>query len=386
MTNRRKDALTNDVLETVIRIGLVAGLVFWCFDIVKPFIGMIIWGVIIAVAAYPLYERFRALTGERRSLSVILFTLLMLLVLITPVLLLADTVVQGAIQLGTALRDGTVQVPAPPDSVKGWPFIGEPLHAFWHLASSNLQDALAQVRPQISALSKWLLSAAARAGLGVLIFVAAIVIAGVLMGNAASGHRAARALVTRLMGERGAAVADLAEATVRSVATGILGVALIQSLLAGLGFLAAGIPGAGLLAVFCLFLAIIQVGPLIVLIGATIYVFQTGETTTAVIFTLWCVFVGLIDNVLKPLLLGRGVKVPMIIIFLGAIGGFLSMGIIGLFVGSIVLVLGYTLFMVWMADEVTGVEMTVPTQKIDAGSAASESDQGSGSQPPPRAL
>jgi len=123
-----------------------------------------------------------------------------------------------------------------------------------------------------------------------------------------------------------------------------------------------------------------------VLIGATIYVFQTGDTTTAVIFTLWCVFVGLIDNVLKPLLLGRGVKVPMIIIFLGAIGGFLSMGIIGLFVGSIVLVLGYTLFMVWMADEVTGAEMTVPRQKIDAGSPASESDQGSGSQPPPRAL
>lgn len=354
---RSSDAMTNNAMEAVIRIGLVVGLVLWCYDIVKPFIGMIIWGVIIAVALGPVYERFYALLGGRRGLAVTLFTAAMLVLLIIPVVLLADTVVQGAVQLGTALRDGAIQIPEPPASVAGWPIIGERLDAFWHLASENLEEALAQVRPQIAALSKWLLSAAAGAGLGVLTFFAAIIIAGVLMGNATSGQRAAHALFTRLIGERGEEIADLAESTVRSVATGILGVALIQSLLAGLGFLAVGIPGAGLLALICLFLAIIQVGPALVLIGAVIYVFRGDSTVTAVIFAIWCLFVGLIDNVLKPLLLGRGVKVPMLVIFLGAIGGFLSMGIIGLFVGSIVMVMGYTLLMLWMETTVPGVEV-----------------------------
>ncbi len=357
MHTKKQNDLTSNVMETVIRVGLVIGLALWCYDIVKPFIGMIIWGVIIAVALNPVYERFYALLGGRRGLAVTLFTVAMLVLLIIPVVLLADTVVQGAVQLGTALRDGTIQIPEPPASVAGWPIIGERLDTFWRLASENLEEALAQVRPQIAALSRWLLSAAAGAGLGVLTFFAAIIIAGVLMGKAASGQRAAHALFTRLIGERGEEVVDLAESTVRSVATGILGVALIQSLLAGLGFLAVGIPGAGLLALICLFLAIIQVGPLLVLIGAVIYVFQTAATTTAVIFTIWCVFVGTIDNVLKPLLLGRGVKVPMLVIFLGAIGGFLSMGIIGLFVGSIVMVLGYTLLMLWMETTVPGIEV-----------------------------
>lgn len=357
MHAQKQNDLTGNVMEMVIRVGLVIGLVLWCYDIIKPFIGMIIWGVIIAVALNPVHERFYALLGDRRGLAVTLFTVAMLVLLIIPVVLLADTVVQGAVQLGTALRDGTIQIPEPPASVAGWPIIGERLDTFWRLASENLEEALAQVRPQIAALSRWLLSAAAGAGLGVLTFFAAIIIAGVLMGNAASGQRAAHALFTRLIGERGEEIVDLAESTVRSVATGILGVALIQSLLAGLGFLTVGIPGAGLLALICLFLAIIQVGPLLVLIGAVIYVFQTAATTTAVIFTIWCVFVGTIDNVLKPLLLGRGVKVPMLVIFLGAIGGFLSMGIIGLFVGSIVMVLGYTLLMLWMETTVPGIEV-----------------------------
>lgn len=362
-TGKRTD-LTGNVMEVVIRVGLVIGLVLWCYDIIKPFIGIIIWGIIIAVAVVPVFDRFHRLLGGRKGLAVFLFTVLMLLVLITPVMLLAETVAQGALQLGTALRDQTLQIPAPPASVAGWPFIGDKLDAFWRLASENLEEALEQLAPQLKALSRWLLAAAAGAGLGVLKFVVAIIIAGVLMGNAASGQRAAHALFTRLLGTRGDEIAVLAESTVRSVATGILGVALIQSLLAGLGFLAAGIPGAGLLALVCLVLAIIQIGPGLVLLGAVIYVFQGGVSVGAIAFAIWCLFVALIDNVLKPLLLGRGVKVPMLVIFLGAIGGFLSMGIIGLFVGSIVLVLGYTLLMLWMETEISGV--TVPRVGEDA--------------------
>ena len=163
-----------------------------------------------------------------------------------------------------------------------------------------------------------------------------------------SGGEAVRAVAVRLAGEDGITYASIGQATVRSVARGILGVALIQSLLAGLGFLAVGVPGAGLLALVCLLLAVVQIGPGIVLAGAVIYVFTEASTPTAIAFLLWCVFVGLLDNFLRPLLLGRGVRVPMLVIFIGAIGGVLSSGIIGLFVGSVVLAVSYSVFTAWL--------------------------------------
>jgi predicted PurR-regulated permease PerM len=143
-------------------------------------------------------------------------------------------------------------------------------------------------------------------------------------------------------------MADLIEQTVRSVAAGILGVAIIQALLAGLGMLVAGIPGAGFWTVVALILCVIQIGPAPVLVPAIIYVFSFGETFTAVAFLVWCVLVVLIDNVLRPLLMGRGVKAPIAVLFIGAIGGLLTMGIVGLFVGALVLVVGYTLLMAWL--------------------------------------
>jgi predicted PurR-regulated permease PerM len=220
-------------------------------------------------------------------------------------------------KLAADLTNGTLSIPAPSQSIGGWPIIGEPLERFWRLASENLGAALAEIRPQIATFGSWLLATVAKLGLGVLQFVLAIIIAGVFLANAHGGGQTAREIATRLAGERGADYAELGQATVRSVARGILGVALIQSLLAGLGFLAVSIPGAGLLALVCLFLAVVQ-------IGAVVYVFSTADTFTAVIFLIWSIFVGLIDNVLKPVLLGRGVKVPMVVIFAGAIGGFLA--------------------------------------------------------------
>ena len=208
----------------------------------------------------------------------------------------------------------------------------------------------ARSRPQVAAFGRWLLATVGELGLGTLQFVMAIIIAGVLLANAQGSGHAARAIATRLAGERGADYAELGQATVRSVARGILGVALIQSLLAGLGFLAVGVPGAGLLALVCLLLAVVQIGPIVVLIGTVIYVFSTADTFTAVIFLIWSIFVALIDNVLKPILLGRGVKVPMVVIFVGAIGGLLASGIIGLFVGSVVLALSFTLFKAWLRE------------------------------------
>ena len=343
-------AFVHKMVEAAIRIGLVALLVAWCFDIVRPFIVPAVWGIIIAVAVFPVYHRVDAALGGRHALSAILVTVLLLAVFIGPTVMLADTLVEGARWLAASLVDGSLAVPAAPAGLAKWPLIGEPLDKFWRLASEDLGRAMNQIRPQIAAAGRVLLSVSADAGLGILQFVLAIVIAGVLLAHAKPGDVAVHAIARRLAGDRGAEYAALGQATVRSVARGILGVALIQSLLAGLGFLAVGLPAAGLLAILCLLLAVVQIGPGLVLIPAVIYVFTTAETLTAVVFLVWCVFVGLLDNVLKPILLGRGVKVPIIVIFVGAIGGFLASGIIGLFTGSVVLALSYTLFKAWLND------------------------------------
>jgi predicted PurR-regulated permease PerM len=337
-------------VEAAIRIGLVALLVAWCFQIVRPFIVPVVWGIIIAVAAHPSYRRLESILGGRRTIAATLFTLLMLILLIGPTVMLAGTLVEGAQGLAADLTDGTLSIPAPPESIGSWPIIGEPLERFWRLALVNLGAALGEIRPQIAAFGRWLLATVAELGLGILQFVIAIIIAGVLLPNAQGGGDAARAIASRLAGERGPDYAELGQATVRSVARGILGVALIQSLLAGLGFLAVGVPGAGFLALVCLLLAVVQIGPAVVLLGTVIYVFSTADTSTAVIFSIWSIFVALIDNALKPILLGRGVRVPMVVIFVGAIGGLLASGIIGLFVGSVVLALSFTLFNAWLKE------------------------------------
>ena len=340
-----------NALEATIRIGLVVLLALWCFNIVRPFISTILWGVIIAIALLPTFERFAASLPVRRGICAGLFTMVLIVLLIGPVWMLTETMVEATSRLSTELADGKLTIPPPGDRIAGLPVIGESLHDFWALASDNIEAAVAQVAPQIRQSGRWLLSAAAGAGFGVLKFIGAIIISGVLMAHAEGAARAAEAVFTRLAGEKGSNYADLAENTIRSVARGILGVAFIQAILAGLGMMVAGVPGAGLWALVCLILAIVQLGVGLVLIPAIIYVFAHAGTGTAIAFLVWSIAVLLLDNVLKPILLGRGVAVPMWVIFLGAIGGFISMGIIGLFVGSIVLVLGYSLFMVWLRDD-----------------------------------
>jgi predicted PurR-regulated permease PerM len=337
-------------LEITIRIGVVLLLAAWCFQIVRPFLIPVLWGIIIAVAVFPAHQWLESALNNRPRLAALCVSLVLLVILLIPTVMLADTLVNAVRALAKKLEAGTLEVPPPPMSVATWPLIGETLDTFWRAASENLALALKPVTPQLKTFGSWLLSSAAQAGLGILQFLAAIIISGLLLAFTQRGARTARMLGIRLAGEQGADYLNVAEATVRSVARGILGVAIIQSLLAGLGFLFAGIPGAGLWAFIALFFAIIQIGVIPVTLPMVIYVFTTADTTTAVIFLIWNVFVSTIDNILKPVLLGRGVKVPMLIIFAGSIGGFISLGIIGLFTGAVVLALGYKLFMAWLEE------------------------------------
>ena len=334
-------------LEKSIHVGLAILLATACFLILLPFIPLVSWGIIIAVAAYPAVKKLQSALGDRGVLAATLFTVALLALLILPVVLLAETLVDGVQTLVAYFREGRLLIPPPPAGVETWPVIGAPLSNLWSLASKDLTEVVRSFAPQIKALVPGVLAASAALGFTVLQFVLSIVVAGVLLGNAEAAYKVTCALADRVFGDKGREMQQLIGSTIRSVTTGILGVALIQTVLAGLGVLVAGLPGAGLWAATFLVAAVLQIGAL-VLVPAVIYMFAISTAAKAVIFLIWCLFVALIDNVLKPLLLGRGVAVPIVVVFLGAIGGFLAMGIIGLFVGAIVLSVGYKLFLAWL--------------------------------------
>jgi predicted PurR-regulated permease PerM len=372
---RRAGAQVDQAVEAAIRIALVASLVVLCFRIVEPFLVPIAWAIILAVAVWPAYDWLVRRLGGRRALGAVIFVLVAMLVLLVPVGLLSETLVQGAEWLTHGLAQGHIKIPPAPD-LRGIPLFGAQLESLWQDASSNLAATLKSLEPQLQALGSWLLRLATSAGMGLLHFVLAILIAGVLLVKGDTGRRAADAIGCRLAGERGLHFTRLAEKVVRSVSSGILGVALIQALLAGLGMLAAGVPGAGLWALVALLMAIIQIGAFPVLLPVIIYLFYTADLTTAVLFAIWSLVVGSIDNVLKPLLLGRGVSVPTAVIFIGAIGGFIGAGIVGLFVGAVLLVLGYELFLAWLAEAAppVGEDASLAAQEADARAAPAERD------------
>jgi predicted PurR-regulated permease PerM len=320
-----------------------------CKAVFLPIVG----GAIIAVTVFRGYRKLAAALGGRTITAAVLVTLFLLLILVVPSILLGESLVSGVNKVMDSFQSGNLIIPPPPNSVARWPLIGEPIARFWTLASQDLAEAFRQASPLLTRLGSWLLAAAQGAGVALLQLVLAIVIAGAFLANSEPAARFTRAVASRLAGERGLILADVAERTVRSVASGILGVALIQALLAGLGFLVAGVPAAGLLTLICLITGVIQLGVVIVLVPVAIYLFSAADTTTAVGFLIWAILIAPVDNILKPMLLGRGVDVPMLVIFVGAIGGFLSSGIIGLFLGAVVLALGYKLFLVWLQQEET---------------------------------
>jgi predicted PurR-regulated permease PerM len=253
--------------------------------------------------------------------------------------------------LAAHLGDRGMRVPSPPDSVASWPLIGGPVHQFWALASTNLGAALAQVETQVKTLSSWLLAAVASAGLGMLQFLMAVIVAGVLLTQAEAGARAAHGVARRLAGPRGPGLVTLAEGTIRSVARGVLGTAFIQAMLAGIGLVVAGVPAAGLLAFVCLLLCTVQIGPGLVLIPSLIYLFTSADTMTAVLFTAWSIPVMLVDNVLKPYLMRSAIGVPTLVILVGVIGGLLAYGLIGVFLGPVIVGLGYELLRAWVRGD-----------------------------------
>jgi predicted PurR-regulated permease PerM len=309
---------------------------------------LVLWAVIFAVALFPLFKRFRSLLGGRDKPAAALLTLVALAVLIVPIVLLSISMVESVQNASQRLESGTLKVPPPNEKVAGWPVVGERLDKAWRQASEDIGEFTERYRAQLEPVWKWFVAQAAGAGGAVLQFVLAILIMGILLATAEGSVTGANRVATRLTGEEGEAMVAMMGATIRSVVQGVLGVALIQAILGGLGMLVVGVPAAGLWALLILILAVIQLPPLLILGPAMVYVFSVADTVPAVLFLIWGIVVSASDAFLKPLFLGRGVEVPMPVILIGALGGMMMSGIIGLFVGAVVLALGYQLALGWL--------------------------------------
>ncbi|WP_244070006.1 AI-2E family transporter [Bradyrhizobium sp. Ce-3] len=351
MKTLRQLVAGDEFIQLAIRLGLLALLVYWSFLLVRPFVPVLAWSVVLAVALYPVFNWLTGMLGGRAGLAALVLTLVTLGVVIGPATWLGIGAVEGVREIAAQLSAGHVLVPSPWPEVKTWPLIGGPLYDLWDRASTNLRAVLREVVPHLKPLAGLLFAFASNAGVGMLKFLLAVALAGFLFPHGRQLAAACRSFLSRIVPEQSEHFLDLAGATIRAVSQGVIGVAVLQSLLAGVGFKLAGIPSAGLLAFVVMLLAIVQIGAVVVLLPVIIWLWSAKDFSTALAFTLFFLVVGVIDNVLKPLVMGRGLTTPALVIFVGVIGGTLAHGIVGLFIGPIILAVAWELFTAWIRDD-----------------------------------
>jgi predicted PurR-regulated permease PerM len=342
--------VTVNWIELAIRLSVLALLLYLSLTLIRPFLTIAIWSVVLAVALYPFYEWVVGLLGGRRRLASVLLTLLNLLIVIGPATWLVLGLIDSTRTLSEHVDLSAFKLPPPPDAVKAWPLIGEQIYQSWTLASSNLQAALVKIAPHLKPVASGLVKIAADAGTGSLKLLIAIVIAGFLYSPAPSLAEAVRKFANRLSSDRGEEFVRLAGATIRAVSRGVIGISALQAFLAGVGLAVAGIPGASLITSAVLILGIIQIGPSIIIIPVIIWSWTVMETTAALLFTAYMIPVSLLDNALRPLVMGRGLGTPTLVILIGVIGGTISYGITGLFLGPIVLAVIWELLSAWIGE------------------------------------
>ena len=349
MTLRAKPDLTRTTLA-VLFIGALIGACFW---ILRPFFGAAIWATMIVVATWPLMRQVQARLWGQRSLAVVVMSLALLLLFVAPLTLAISTIV-GNVDLITewAHVATTWQVPttAPPWLAK-LPMVGSMIESAWAQASAaGLQGLFARLTPYAGDLTRWFAGQAGSVGFVLMQFLLTVVIAAVMYAGGEEAAAAVRRFARRLAGERGEDSVQLAAGAIRGVALGVGVTAIVQSVLGGLGLALAGVPFAGVLTALMFMLCIAQIGPFPVLLLATAWVFYNGDTGWAIFLLVWSMIVGTLDNVLRPVLIRMGADLPLLLIFAGVIGGLLAFGLVGIFVGPVLLAVAYTLLDAWMED------------------------------------
>ena len=322
-----------------------------CYRIFAPFLVLMVWALILAVALYPLQQMLSRRMGGRQGLAATLIVVIGLVVIVAPTAVLMGSLGDSIKDLVHGVQTNTLEIPAPRPGVEQWPLVGEKIYGAWVQAHTNLPQLIESMQPKVGDLAKGALGFVASIGVAILVFLAAFIVAGILMTYGESGARSAEAIFSTLAARSARpGSCKLATATIRAVAQGVIGVALIQAIVIGLALMVAGVPFAGALALVALVLGIAQLPALLVTLPVIIYIWSSGDygTAAAVVYTVILGIGGILDNFLKPLMLGRGVDAPMPVILLGALGGMAAAGIHGLFVGAVLLTLGYQIFMGWV--------------------------------------
>ena len=341
----------DEIIQLAIRLALLTFLLYWSFVLVRPFIPILAWSMVLTVALYPPYNWLSVRLGDRPKLAAVIITVINLAIIIGPVAWIGIGVIDGLQGFARQLGAATLVVPSPPDGVKDWPIIGARVYSLWDQAATNLGDVLREVAPHLKPLAGPVLAFAGSAGVGTLKFIVSVALSGVLFLYGPGFVAATRKIQARLMAQRSQDFVALAGQTIRTVAQGVIGVAVLQALLAGIGLKLAGVPHAGLVAFAVLVLAILQIGSAVVIIPIIIWIWATKVFAVALSLTVYLLIVGLADNILKPMLMGRGLSTPMIVIFVGVLGGMLAHGIVGLFIGPIILAVAWELTTAWIRED-----------------------------------
>ncbi|MBR9786802.1 MAG: AI-2E family transporter [Vibrionaceae bacterium] len=367
----------SNMVESAIRIGLIFVLFMFTYDIIKPFILPVIWGAIIAVALLPVTKKLQRAYGGRRGLAATTIALLGIALLVTPLVMVSGSIYDGATHALQVLQNGDVKIPGPKPSVADWPLVGGKLYDTWTLFSTNLEQAIQTFMPQIKSALTSLLGMMGGALGSVLLSILSLAIAAGFMTYSESLASSLTTIAIRTAGDNAKSWATLIAATIKSVLLGVVGVAAIQALLIGAGFFVFGVPAAGLLTLILMILCIAQLPALLAVLPVIGYMYMTQDSTTATLFTVWAIVGALSENLLKPMLMGRGVDTPMPIILIGAIGGMLFYGIVGLFLGAVILSIWYELFVWWLNIE-KAQQQEEMAELLEESDEQSESGNGAG--------
>ncbi|USE01784.1 AI-2E family transporter [Vibrio sp. SCSIO 43133] len=348
---RQSKLFVNNMVESAIRIGLLVILLIFTYDIIKPFIIPVLWGSIIAVALLPLTKKLERSLGGKRGLAATLVSLIGISLLVIPFVMVSGSIYEGVAHTTEVIQSGEIKIPGPTSKVADIPVIGDKLYSIWNLFATNMEKAIQQFLPEIKGFLGTVASILGGALTSLIMFIISLAIAGGFMAHAEKISGALETVAVRAVGKKAEQWANLMAATIRSVLLGVVGVAFIQAAIIGAAMFVFKVPAAGLLTLATLILCIAQLPALLIVAPVIFYVYSTGDGTSTTLFTIWALAGGLSDNILKPMLMGRGVDVPMPIILIGAIGGMLFAGIIGLFLGAIILAIWYELFLFWINYE-----------------------------------
>ncbi|HDZ40990.1 MAG TPA: AI-2E family transporter [Bacteroidetes bacterium] len=343
-----KKRILNISIDLILKLGGLFIVIFLCYKIVQPFISILLWSLIIAIVLFPLLEWLSGHFRGRKKLASLLITLVGLSVLVLPSIWLVNQLVDGVKYLADTIPEGNLQIPPPTGAVADWPLIGQWVYDNWMQASENLGESLKGFMPQISNFAEKLLGAIANTGMGILQFALSVILAGIFMVYFKNAERSGKLIFEKVAGDKGEEFLDVSLTTIRNVATGVLGVAIIQTTLMGLGLILADIPLAAVWIIILLIMTIAQIPAILFNIPLIIYLFAFMDPLPAALWTVYFLLMGLIDNILKPIIMGKDANVPMLVIFFGAIGGFIAFGFMGLFLGAIILSLAYMLYVKWV--------------------------------------